>query len=46
MTAIESMHYLSILRYIGIFNYREDAVFVIKGNQAIYTRLVYFPIGI
>ena len=41
MTAIESMHSLSNLKYVGIFNYIEDTVFMIKRNQAIYTRLVY-----
>ena len=42
MTAIESMHSLSNLKYIGIFDYIEDTVFMIKRNQAIYTRIVYF----
>ena len=42
MTAIESMHSLLKLKYVGMFNYIEDTVFMIKRNQAIYTRLAYF----
>ena len=42
MAAIESMHCLLNLKYEGIFNYIEDAVFMIKRNHAIYIRLVYF----
>ena len=38
MTAIESMHSLSNLKYVGIFNYIEDTVRI----RTIYTRIVYF----
>ena len=30
MTAIESMHYLSNLKYVGILDYIEDAALMIK----------------
>ena len=36
MTAIEPMHSLSNLKYIGIFDYIEDTVRI----QIIYTRIV------
>ena len=45
MTATESMHSLSNLKYVGTFDYIEDAVFMIKRKQAIYTRSVYFQRG-
>ena len=46
MTAIELMHSLSNLKYVGIFDYMEDKVFMIKINQVIYTGTVYFRKGI
>ena len=42
MTAVKSIHSLSNLRYIGIFDYMEDKVFMIRINQAIHTGIVYF----
>ena len=45
MTAIEYMHFLSILKYADIFDYIEDTAFMIKRNQAIYKRIVYFQKG-
>ena len=41
MTAIESMHSLLNLKCVGIFD-----IFIIKRNQAINTRTVYFEKGI
>ena len=38
MTTIESVPSLSNLKYVGIFDYLEDMVFMIKRNQTIYTR--------
>ena len=46
MTTIESMYSLSNLKYSGILDYIEDTVFMIKTNQVIYTRIVYFQKGI
>ena len=46
MTAIEPMYYLSNLKDVGIFDYIEDTVFMIKRKQAIYTRIAYFQKGI
>ena len=46
MTAVESMHSVSNSKYVGIFDYIEDTVFMIKRSQAIYTRIVYFQKGI
>ena len=34
MTAIESMHCLSNLKYAGIFNYIEEVVFMIKKKSS------------
>ena len=42
MTVTESMHSLSNLKYVGIFDNIEETVFMIKRNQAICTRIVYF----
>ena len=42
MTAIESMHSLSNLKYVGIFDYIEETVRI----RAIYTRIVSFLKGI
>ena len=42
MTAIESMHSSSNLKYVGIFDYIEDTVRI----QKFYTRIVYFLKGI
>ena len=42
MTAIESMHSSSNLKYVGIFDYAEDIVKI----RTIYTRIVYFLKGI
>ena len=36
------MYSLANLKYIGIFDYIEDTVSMIKRNQAIYTRIIYF----
>ena len=46
MTTTESMHFLLNLKYVGIFDYIEDTVFMTKRNQTIYTRIVYFQKGI
>ena len=46
MNAIESMYYLSNLKYVGIFGYIVNTVSMIKLNQAIYTSIVYFQKGI
>ena len=46
MDVIDSVHSLSNLKYVGIFDYIEDTVFMIKRNQRIYTRIVYFQKGI
>ena len=42
MNAIESMYYLSNLKYLGIFDYIEVTVSMIKRNQAIYRSIVFF----
>ena len=46
MNEIELMHSWSNLKYVGIFDYMEDKVFMIKIKQAIYTGIVYFQKGI
>ena len=40
MTAVESLHSLSNLKLVGIFDYMEDTVFMIKRNQTIYTKIL------
>ena len=42
MTASEFMYSLLNLKYVSILDYIEDIVFMIKENQTIYTRIVYF----
>ena len=46
MIAIESVHYLCSLKYLSILDYIEDAIFMIRRNQEIYTRIVYIQKGI
>ena len=46
MTSIEAMHSFSNLKYMGIFDYIEDKAFMIKRNQVVYRRTVYFEKGI
>ena len=45
MTAVKSTHSFPNLNYAGIFDYIEDTAFMIKRNQTIYTRIVYFQNG-
>ena len=42
MTAIEFIHSLSNLKYVGVFNYIEDIIRI----RTIYKRIVYFLKGI
>ena len=45
MTTFKSMGPLSNVRYVDIFDYIKDTVFMIERNQEIYTRIVYFRKG-
>ena len=42
MTAIEFMHSLSNLKYLGTFDYIEDKADMIKRIRVIYSRTIYF----
>ena len=46
MTAIEFMHSLANLKYLGTFDYIEDNANMIKKIRVIYTRTIYFLKGI
>ena len=45
-TETEFVNSSSNLKYVGIFDYIEDMVFMTKKNKAIYARIAYFEKGI